>query len=198
MGVRRLGLLVAVAPLVAAAGTPKPVQAWIGTFAPREPVATCAECTTQKIVPRAGLVRVLTPSEGAAPTTGEVVIVNPMLGVVARGAIANGQVAVAWFNYDLRDSDDGVLVLPAGTKPRLVTATPLEVVAIKAALLRDEVLSGIKKAVVGVEIGAVDVDGDGAADLAVTYGCNAWADGSCQSRGQFFLVRRGAKWVEID
>lgn len=195
----RVAFVFALIPAVAAAAAPKPMPAWVGTFAPHEPVSPCADCKTQRIVPRAGQVRVLTPGGGAAPAAGDVVlVVNPMLGVVAHGKLDGGRVDVAWFNYDRRDSDDGVLVLPGDAVPRLITPTPLEVVAIKQALLRDEVLSGVKRALIGLEVGAIDVDGDGKADFAVTYGCNAWGDGSCQSRGQFFLARRGAKWVEID
>jgi hypothetical protein len=49
-----------------------------------------------------------------------------------------------------------------------------------------------------VEIGLIDTDGDGKPDYAATFGCNNWADGSCQSRGQFFLAHRGTRWVVID
>jgi len=91
-----------------------------------------------------------------------------------------------------------VLVIPGNVQPRLVTPTKTEVAAIDAALLRDEALSGVKRSIHGTEIGAIDVDGDGTADFAVTYGCNAWGDGSCQSHGQFFLARAGTRWVEIE
>ncbi len=63
---------------------------------------------------------------------------------------------------------------------------------------KDEVLSGVKRALVGLEIGAVDIDGDHKADFAVTYGCNAWADGQCQSHGEFLLARHGDVWREIE
>ena len=46
----------------------------------------------------------------------------------------------------------------------------------------------MRRALVGLEIGGVDVDGDHRADYAVTYGCNAWADGQCQSKGEFLLA----------
>ena len=47
------------------------------------------------------------------------------------------------------------------------------------------------------KVGAIDIDGDGKADYAVTYGCNAWGDGQCQSHGAFFLARTGAIWTEL-
>jgi hypothetical protein len=49
-----------------------------------------------------------------------------------------------------------------------------------------------------VEVGAIDVDGDKEADFAVTYGCTSYGDGVCQRRGEFFLARRGAKWVLVE
>lgn len=171
---------------------------WIGTFEPSKPEAACADCAAPKIAPHDGFVRVLTPSDTAPAATGDVVVVSPLLGVIAHGKVDHGKVAVPWFNFDRRDSADGVLVLPGDADPQLVTPTKLDVIAIEQAMMHDEVLSGVKRALAGTEIGAIDLDHDGKADLAVTYGCNAWADGSCQSHGQFFLVRRGTKWVEID
>jgi hypothetical protein len=183
--------------VVAHAAYAAPPRAWLGTFQPGATVEHCADCAKRKIQPCAGSVRVLTPDDGSAPT-GDVVIVSPLLGLVAAGTVAQGRVALPWFHYDLRDSDAGVLVLPGGTKVGLPPATAADVRDIGQALLRNEVLSHIRRALAGLEVGAVDVDGDGKADFAVTYGCNAWGDGQCQSKGQFFLVRRGAKWVEIE
>ena len=171
---------------------------WIGTFTPETVDPQCADCTKAQIVPKAGIVRVLTPSDDTPPASGDVVLVNPLLGVIWHGHVDQGRVAVPWFNYDRRDSADGVLVLPAGTDPKLVEPSKLDVLAIQQALLRDEVLSGVKRALAGLEVGAIDADADGKADYAVTYGCNAWADGQCQSHGQFFLARRGQKWIEIE
>ncbi len=171
---------------------------WIGTFTPDGGEAPCADCTKPTIAPHAGSVRVLTPSTDQPAATGDVVVINPLLGVVARGKVDQGKVGVAWFNYDRRDGADGVLVLPADAEPVFVTPSKLDVLGIEQAMMHDEVLSGVRKALAGLEVGAIDLDHDGKADLAVTYGCNAWADGSCQSHGQFFLARRGTKWVEID
>jgi hypothetical protein len=176
-----------------------PPKVWIGTFVPvgdrRKP---CTDCTAPKIVPLAGAVRVLSPSDGSAPATGDVVVVSPLVGIIARGKIEAGLVAIASFNYDLRDASSNVFVLPGSADPLLVEPSKLDVAAIKQALLRNDVLSGVKRSLAGTEVGAIDLDHDRKADLAVTYGCNAWGDGECQSRGQFFLVRRGTKWVEID
>src|SRR5439155_14797689 len=168
------------------------------TFSPEPADKPCADCTKPTIAPRAGIVRVLTPSDDSPSASGDVVIVNPLLGVIWHGHVDQGRVAVAWFNYDRRDSADGVLVLPAGTDPKFVEPTKPDVLAIEQTLLRDEVLSGVRRALAGVEVGAIDADGDGKPDYAVTYGCNAWGDGACQSHGQFFLARRGTKWIEIE
>ena len=65
-------------------------------------------------------------------------------------------------------------------------------------ILHDDAIGGVKRALVGLEIGAVAVGGDGTADFVATYGCVQWADGECQARGQFFLARHGAKWVKIE
>ena len=181
-----------------AAAAPAPVKAWLGTFQPAAPTEHCSDCTKRKIQPCAGSVRVLTSPDSATPPAGDVTVVSPLLGVVSTGKLDQGSVSVPWFNYDLRDSDDGVVVLPAGTPVGLIPTSPGERKEIEQALLKNEVLSGVRRALAGVEIGVIDVDGDGKADLAVTYGCNAWADGQCQSKGQFFLVHRGTRWVELD
>src|SRR5438132_10427397 len=129
-GVRLASLaLVAVAAIVggsAGARTAELKHIWIGTFDPQLDPKTnlpCLECKGPKVTPQAGVVRVLTPSDGSPPATGDVVMVSPLLGVVARGRLEAGRVAVAWFNYDHRESDDGVLVLPASVEPILVEPT---------------------------------------------------------------------------
>jgi hypothetical protein len=197
----RHGLLSLAAIAVAAvAHAAPPARAWLGTFQPAPGAVreSCTGCSKRKIQPVAGSVRVLTPGDGSPAPTGDVVIVSPLLGVVAAGKIDQGRVPVAWFHYDLRDSDDGVLVLPAGTPIGLIATTPTDARDIEQALLKNEVLSHVRRALAGIEIGVVDVDGDGKGDFAVTYGCNAWGDGQCQGRGQFFLARRGGHWAEVD
>jgi hypothetical protein len=189
-----LAVLVVALGHVASAAPP---HAWIGTFQPGEVVERCADCAKRTIHPCAGSVRVLSAGDGTLPT-GDVVVVSPLLGMIAAGKVDNGRITLPWFHYDVRDADDGVLVLPGGTSVGFPRATPADVRDIGQALLRNEVLSHVRRSLAGLEVGGVDVDGDGKVDFAVTYGCNAWGDGQCQSKGQFFLVRRGPKWIEIE
>lgn len=170
---------------------------WIGVFDPKLPVH--APWDTVKLTPVAhgGAVRVLTPAAGA-PASGEVVIAHPLLGKTATGTIDKGTVALAAFAYDQRDGDDGVLVLPAGTLVAFVVPSKADVAAIQATLVRTDALAGVRRALAGLELAAVDLDGDGKADVVTTYGCAAWFDGSCQSKGQFVLARRGARWAIVE
>ena len=179
---------------------PAAPAAWIGTFIPKDKTPCSAGCETAKPVARPGIVRVLTPSDGGAVATGLVMIVQPVIKAYGSGKVDKGVVTMVSFPYDEnRDTDNNVLVLPPGSKAVLIQPTKADVVAIKATLLaKAEELANIRKSVATLEVVGVDTDGDGKADLAVTYGCNAWADGSCQSRGQFFLARRGLRWVVIE
>lgn len=172
---------------------------WVGTFIPKDHVTCQSGCESAKPVAKPGQVRVLTPSKGQ-PATGPVMIVQPVLKAYGAGTVANGVVQLVSFPYDEnRDTDNNVLVVPSGTKAILVEPTKADIASIKATLLKSaEELENIKRSVAGLEVTGVDTDGDGKADLAVTYGCNAWGDGACQSRGQFFLARRGQRWVVID
>lgn len=166
----------------------------LGVLKPADAVAPTPK---MQVAAHKGELVVLTPPAGTAPG-GEVTVVQPLIGMIGYAKVDAGKAQLPYFLLDARDGEDGVLVLAGHVEPRLVTATKADVAAIDAALLRDEVLSHVKRSINGTEIGAVDVDGDGAADYAVTYGCNAWGDGSCQSRGQFFLARAGTRWVEIE
>jgi hypothetical protein len=199
----RRALIVVIAMTAMAAADPKKPEApaaWIGTFIPNTKTPCSAGCETAKPVARPGLVRVLTPSDGGAAATGLVMIVQPLIKAYGSGKVDKGVVTMASFPYDEnRDTDNNVLVLPSGSKATLIEPTKADVAAIKATLLaKAEELANIRKSVATLEVVGVDSDGDGKADLAVTYGCNAWADGSCQSRGQFFLARRGLRWVVIE
>ncbi|MEO9156236.1 MAG: hypothetical protein ABI591_11590 [Kofleriaceae bacterium] len=168
--------------------------AWLGVFRPTAPLAASA---TRAVVGRAGEVIVLTPSDGSPAPTGEVAVVQPLTGMNIAGTIVHGRIALPLFAIDRREGADAVLLLPAAAVVRFVTPTPADVKAIEAVLIKDDVLAGVRRSLAGLEIGAVDLDGDGKADYAVTYGCNAWGDGQCQSHGAFFVVRTGAVWREL-
>jgi hypothetical protein len=186
--------------IAAPAGKPAaaaPLPVWIGVFDPKLPVHPPWDHTKLTPVAHGGAVRVLTPETGAA-AAGDVVIVHPLLGKAAAGKVDRGVVVLADFAFDQRDGDDGVVVLPGGTQVAFVAPSKADVAAIRAVLVRTEALAGVRRALDGLELGAVDVDGDGKADMAATYGCAAWFDGACQSRGQFVLARRGARWVIVE
>jgi hypothetical protein len=183
----------------AAAPAPKapPPPVWIGVFDPGLPTHPPWDNAKLTPVPHGGTVRVLAPDAGPA-ASGDVVIVHPLLGKTAAGKVDKGMVALAGFAFDQRDGDDAVLVLPGGTAVTLVAPSAADAVAIKAALVKSDALAGVRRALAGLELAAIDLDGDGKADVVATYGCSAWFDGSCQSRGQFFLARRGARWAFLE
>jgi hypothetical protein len=180
-------------------GPPKPAV-WLGVFLPNVKLPCKAGCGALAPTPRGGFVRVLTPSDGSKPPTGQVTIVHPLTKAVVSGVVLNGIVPVAAFAHDEnRDNDDSVLVLPGDVKPAIVPVTSGDVLPIRTALLAQaEELAKVRKSLDHLEIALVDIDGDGKPDLAATFGCNNWADGSCQSRGQFFLAKRGTRWVVIE
>jgi hypothetical protein len=168
--------------------------AWLGVF---RPAAKLEPSETRAIVGRAGEVIVLTPSDGSPAPTGDVAIVEPLTGMNLVATIDHNKIALPLFAIDRREGADAVLLLPAATVVRFVTPTAADAKAIKAVLIKDDVLAGVKRSLNGIELGAIDVDGDGKADFVVTYGCNAWGDGQCQSHGSFFLARTGAVWKEL-
>ena len=170
---------------------------WIGVFDPKLPTHKPWDNAKLTPVSHGGSVRVLAPAEGPA-ASGDVVIVHPLLGKTATGRVGKGTVSLAEFVFDQRDGDDGVIVLPGGTAVAFVAPSKADVAAIKATLVATDALAGVRRALVGLELGAIDINGDGKADVVATYGCTAWFDGSCQSKGQFFLVRRGARWVFLE
>ena len=198
-GVRTLLALVVFGGVAAAAPAPKapPPPVWIGVFDPRLPTHPPWDNAKLTPVPHGGTVRVLAAGEGPA-ASGDVVIVHPLLGKTASGQVDKGTVALAEFAFDQRDGDEGVLVLPGGTAVAIVAPNKADVAAIRATLVKTDALAGVQRALAGLELAAIDIDGDGKADLVATYGCSAWFDGSCQSKGQFFLARRGARWVFLE
>jgi hypothetical protein len=170
---------------------------WIGLFDPKLPVHPPWDNATLTPVAHGGSVRVLAPDHGPA-ATGAVVVVHPLLGKIATGTVDQGAVTLAEFAFDQRDGDDGVLVLPGATPVAVVAPSKADVAAIRAVLGKVDALARVRRALGGLEVAAVDVDGDGKADLAATYGCAAWFDGACQSKGQFFLARRGVRWMLLE
>jgi hypothetical protein len=174
-----------------------PLQLWIGVFDPKLPAHPPWDNAKLTPVVHGGAVRVLAPDRGPA-ASGDVVVVHPLLGRLAAGKVDKGAVVLADFAFDQRDGDDGVIVLPGGTPVAFVAPSKADVAAVRAALVRTEALAGVRRALDGLELGAVDVDADGKADVIATYGCAAWFDGACQSRGQFVLVRRGGRWMIVE
>jgi hypothetical protein len=196
-----LGGVAAAAPATKAVKAAKPAKpvlpVWIGVFDPRLPVHPPWDNVKLTPVAHGGAVRVLTPASGPA-ASGDVVVVHPLLGKMATGKVDKGTVALTDFAYDQRDGDDGVLVLPGGTTVAFVAPTKADTAAITALLVRTDAIAGVRRALAGIELGAIDIDADGKADVVTTYGCTAWFDGSCQSRGQFVVVRRGARWALVE
>jgi hypothetical protein len=170
---------------------------WIGVFDPRLPTHPPWDNAKLTPVPHSGAVRVLGPDSGPA-AAGDVVIVHPLLGKTAAGKVEQGMVVLAEFAFDQRDGDDGVIVLPGGTAVTVVAPSAADVAAIQGLLVKTDALAGVRRALRGLELAAIDIDGDGKADVVATYGCAAWFDGSCQSKGQFFVVRRGTRWAILD
>ena len=170
---------------------------WIGVFDPKLPAHPPWDNLKLTPVAHGGAVRVLTPDRGPA-ASGDVVVVHPLLGKTAAGKVDKGAVVLDDFAFDQRDGDDGVIVLPGGTPVAFVAPSKADVAAVRSTLVRTEALAGVRRALDGLELGAVDVDGDGKADVIATYGCTTWSDGACQSRGQFVLVRRGGRWTIVE
>lgn len=196
----RLGIALGVVLAAASAGASPPTPAaWIGVFRPNPPGFTpCGDCAPPAIVATAGQVIVLAPGDGSALPDGDVTLVQPLTGMnLVAHVTPHGRAAVALFAADRRDGADAVLVLPGTPTVAFVTLGARDLAAIHAALVRDPVFAGVHRALAGIEIGGVDVDGDHRADYVVTYGCNAWADGACQSKGELLLARHGEAWREL-
>jgi hypothetical protein len=183
---------------IASAAPPAP-KAWIGVFRPNPPAPEPCACDKPTVVGAAGEVVVLSPSDGSPlPDSGDVTLVQPLLGMnVVAHVSSHGRAPVPLFAVDRRDDANAVLVLPGDARVVFVTPNARDVAAIGAALMKDDALARVRRALAGIEIGGVDVDGDHRADYAVTYGCNAWADGLCQGKGEFLLARHGELWTEL-
>lgn len=171
-----------------------PAVAWLGTF---EPAGMLAASDTRDIVGRPGTITVLTPEDGSPAPTGEVTVVEPLFGMNLVATIDRGHIALPLFAIDRREYAGTVLVLPAATIVRFVVPSAADDKAIRALLAKNEALSGVKRAVVGVELGAIDIDHDGKADFVLTYGCTVWGDGACQVHGQYAFAQVKGVWREI-
>jgi hypothetical protein len=196
-----LGGVAAVVPAASAQPAPgksaAPPQLWIGVFDPKLPAHPPWDNAKLTPVAHGGAVRVLAPDRGPA-ASGDVVVAHPLLGKSAAGKVDKGAVVLGEFAFDQRDGDDGVIVLPGGTPVAFVAASKADVAAVRGTLVHSEALAGVRRALDGLELGAIDIDGDGKADVIATYGCTTWFDGACQSRGQFVLVRRGGRWTIVE
>jgi len=169
---------------------------FLGVFDPGLPPHAPFTNASLTPVPHAGSVHVLAPEKGD-PASGAVHVIHPLLGKVADGTVDKGKVALADFAYDQRDGDDGVLVVPAAAPVAIVPIGKADAAAIKAVLRRDPALAGVGKALAGLELAGVDLDGDKQPDAAMSYGCTAWFDGLCQSHGAMVFVKRAGRWTEL-
>lgn len=168
---------------------------WLGSFTPAKPVEVSE---ARAVVGRAGTITVLTPADGSPPPTGEVAVVEPLTGMNIVGTVDKGKVVLPLFAIDRRAYANAVIVVPATTTVKFVQPSPADVKSIKAALAKDEALSHVKRALDHLEIGAADTDGDGKADVALTYGCTVWGDGQCQVFGQQALIAKHGIWLELE
>ncbi len=133
---------------------------------------------------------------------GDVIVVNPLLGAPATGKVekakpddyADFRVPLATFTYNsLSTRDAGVFILPATAKVKILKLTGKDKTSLRSAARK---ATGIdKKNANQRELGAIDVDGDGKADLGVAFGCNGFADGECQNEGEIVLVHSGSAWT---
>ncbi|MFT3699624.1 MAG: hypothetical protein QM831_41130 [Kofleriaceae bacterium] len=168
---------------------------WLGSFTPAKAVDVS---DTRAIVGRAGTVTVFTPADGSPAPTGEVAVVEPLTGMNIVAPVTNGKIALPLFAIDRRPYANAVVLVPATTTVKFVNPSAADVKSIKAALAKDDALSHVKRALDHLEIGAVDLDGDGKADVALTYGCTVWGDGQCQVFGQFALTATKGTWHELE
>ena len=167
---------------------------WLGTFEPAQPVEVSP---TREVVARAGVVTALTPVVGSAPI-GAIAVVQPLVGMNIAATLDHGHAKLALFGVDRRQYANSVLLVSPDRQVRFVVPSAADVRSIRAALAKDDALSGVKRALNDLEIGAVDLDGDGKADYAITYGCTVWGDGQCQVHGEFVLASAKGVWHEME
>ncbi len=163
---------------------------WIGVVQPATPPVAPCECDVLTAVARPVAIIVLPTPNVTSPADGTMVhVLQPLLGMAVAAKLVGGKLALPAFIVDRRRNHDEVIVVDGDVKPALLVATPADVAAIKAVVGHAESLEGVRKATAKLEVGVVDLDGDGKADVATTYGCKVWGDGVCQVTGQFIVVR---------
>lgn len=168
---------------------------WLGTFEPAQPVEVSP---TREVVARSGTVTALTPAVGPPAPAGPIAVVQPLVGMNIAATLDHGHATLALFGVDRRQYANSVLLVAPNLPVKFVVPSALDVNAIRAALAKDDALSGVKRALSGLEVGAIDVDGDRKADYAITYGCTVWGDGQCQVHGQFALAKTNGVWHEME
>jgi hypothetical protein len=178
-----------------AGAAPVAPTVWLGTFEPAQPVEVSA---TREVVARSGTVTALTPAAGSPAPAGPIAVVQPLVGMNIATTLDHGHATLALFGVDRRQYANSVLLVAATLPVKFVVPSAADGKAIRAALAKDEALSGVKRALSDLEIGAIDIDGDGKADYAITYGCTVWGDGQCQVHGQFALAKTNGSWHELE
>ena len=88
----------------------------LGVFKPADPVPPSDK---MQVSAHAGEVIVLTPPTGAPPT-GEVTLVQPLIGMIAYAKVDGTKAQVPYFLVDARDGEDGLLMAPAHAVPRML------------------------------------------------------------------------------
>ncbi|MCX5745886.1 MAG: hypothetical protein NT062_25700 [Proteobacteria bacterium] len=192
------GVLVDAAARADRVAPPVPMELFTGTFQP-SPADVVLATDRLDVIAHAGAVQILTAGTAPLADGRRVVIVQPLVGLAIQANVEKAHVQLPGFLLDRRPHHDGVFVVANPPRsPVFVTPTTLEVSAIRAVIAKAGSLEGVSRALEGLEVGAVDLDGDRAADLASTYGCTVWGDGRCQVTGQFLLARRGTRWAIIE
>jgi hypothetical protein len=188
---------VALAAGVAQADPPRPI--WIGVVQPASPPTAPCECDVLTAIARPVSIVVLPSPNVTSATDGtKLHVLQPLLGMAVTGVIAGGKLALPAFIVDRRRNHDEVIVVGGDVTPTLVTPSAAELAAVKVVVGHAESLEGVRKATAKLELGLVDLDGDGKADVGATYGCKVWGDGACQVTGQFVVVRGAGGWKVLE
>ncbi len=171
MGMRAVLALMVVAGTAAAGSAP---GAWVGQVQPvGDPLAPCADCALSCRWQRARHARRAAAQGRRAARRVRPRWSQPLVGIAVAASVGHGRWRCRGSCSTAATATTACWCCRAGThacvSSRIARGDPNE---IRAALLRDETLAGIKKALAKLEIGEVDTDGDGRVDFAVTYGCS--------------------------